>query len=684
MMKNRLWYTVILLVLLMVCCFGTAMAAHEDTVLFSGINENTARIKSVAAEGDTLYIFTDDCVLYHFKLGMAQPEIVAQDIPYNGYTLLIDEFNDYVTPGVQSDPQALDYIFLKDDQLYNLNTLTGDFSTVAIADGMISLTPIVTLNLTPTMEDDTIYGSIALLNDAVFTGDTLYLLITNFSADSRIIQTLAAYSLPDGQVKVYTTPHIISITPYLEGSMLVAIFDEESAYESLPAVYPELHVLDLATDTTEKVAAFDTDMVAGIRYQPDNDALYFFSDGNIMMMPSLGTAQPVAYIPPDTWVSDHMNCSLLEGNLYVAASHQHIFIKNTDSAFLPTTTLNIYGGYYEDATLSFCINNPDVAVNFSPTYRYDSSQALLQALVSEENAPDILILDTVYDDFESLLKNGSFLDLSSNQVLASAANSMYPFIQDTITAHGKTYGIPLAIYQQTHSFSYSTDALAAAGLSPEDLPTNYIALCEFITHWNNELVDKCPDMQPFYLHNKEALFRIIVQDYLAYYNCLDENITFDTPMFRSLMEALGKMETSNLNFSEDERWHQTDLIQYLEADGLYNNTYAARLPMSLSPDIDTSSVGYALEVAFINPNSENVDAAITYLESCLEYMNDYYKLMLRPDWNQPILSQEDYLISPETIAYYNESIVPSAYVYTKCLQSAIWTRILYAFMYTAY
>ena len=67
-------------------------------------------------------------------------------------------------------------------------------------------------------------------------------------------------------------------------------------------------------------------------------------------------------------------------------------------------------------------------------------------------------------------------------------------------------------------------------------------LCQFIAKWNDEYLDEYPEYLPMELYGdssvKRILFSSMVSDYLYYCQAKNEDVRFDTPIFREMMQAL--------------------------------------------------------------------------------------------------------------------------------------------------
>lgn len=639
MTNRKTWLPLILAMILAFCFVSTALAAPGDNSLFVFTEGNDTNIISLAAEGDTLYTLSYSGILYHYQTGMEQAEIAAQNIETGQMHSSIEAFEKSTG---KSASIVTSHIYLHGGQLYGLNMLTGEFSTITLEGGMATLTPLATMDVTPMMIQDGNGIYPADIADSVFTGDTLYMLTLD-RMNGWGAYTLIAYSLADGQAKVCTTQHIQAITPYQEGKLLVSIYDQENAYNdpSGQERFPELHIFDLATDTTQKMMEFDNSGISGLRYQQSNDTLYYFTSGTVMMMPALGTPTLAAYMPTERLNSNYLT-ALMGDNLYVAATYNGTFIKNTDPANLPTESLTIYGGYANDATIAFSIQNPGVALTFSEEY-YDGPQALGQAMVSGENALDVFMIDMSYGGLDSMMRKGYCLDLSGNEAITQTVGKMYPFIQNALSIDSKLYAIPLSMYPTTTPFSYANDVLAATDLTPENLPTNYIELCQFINQWNNEWMEKFEGIRPLYWEDiRTALYYEMMSSYVAYYQQIEGDLRFDTPLFRSLLTALESMDSSNLDLSEnasmeemDAIWENMFLLEPGQGASLVPNYDYTFLPMPLSPDT-APMIGMNIQIMFVNPRSQNLDSAMKLAQCYLETMNMETQMTMRPDLNDPV------------------------------------------------
>ena len=199
------------------------------------------------------------------------------------------------------------------------------------------------------------------------------------------------------------------------------------------------------------------------------------------------------------------------------------------------------------------------------------------------------------------------------------------------------------------------------GLTEEELPTNFVELCEFITRWNDEFVDEYPE---YWLMEgtgstglKAELLGIMLSTYIDYCNYEGQDITFDTPAFREMMQAWEKVECDQIDkqMADDEAndTYRTGLLnQYYTTVGDFSwmtgkNEYAKYLPITLTADTD-EFFSTSMTVLFINPNSTHMEAALNLLNCTLEALDNSTKYTLFTDMTEPVRnSSYDRMLSSE-------------------------------------
>lgn len=179
------------------------------------------------------------------------------------------------------------------------------------------------------------------------------------------------------------------------------------------------------------------------------------------------------------------------------------------------------------------------------------------------------------------------------------------------------------------------------GLTEDDLPTNLIDLCAFITRWNDEWYDdedKANMMPLCTIDIRGTIFNMMLNSYIDYYAATNQDLDFNTPLFNELLTALDEMHIDNFivspNMTEEE--YQAFYDNYT---GLFNAGYgllsetdphATPCTFSLSKDVDYY-VSAEMDVMFVNPRCQNLDVAIKLLECYVDGLDERYQIMFSPE-----------------------------------------------------
>ena len=137
-------------------------------------------------------------------------------------------------------------------------------------------------------------------------------------------------------------------------------------------------------------------------------------------------------------------------------------------------TISMYGNA---AHLSFATQYPRIPTYLVNEY-YDSLEAFANAMVSGQDAVDVLQLYTGGAPIRQLIDKGYAMDMSGNADIMAAIGGMYPALMERYLRDGKVYALPVNLY--VSSLGYSRSALEELGLTQEDLPKTWMELLDFM------------------------------------------------------------------------------------------------------------------------------------------------------------------------------------------------------------
>jgi|GEM_PF-6331631 len=629
-MKKRISICLFLLIILVSI---SAFAAPGDDMLFfrepnATEYENT---QTMAGTTDGLYILKNplgnydmlEVVFYDYKT--RETAAVLSDLPQSYYSTE-EEFTEYGMGGSAAD--VINKLFTSDNTLYALNFITGEISAITVENGAAARNVIGKFDMESLRVKNADYTYLKEIRGMALEDSKLYLSVYDYENTSNPA-ALMRYDLQKGTGEQISKLSIMEMVPYKDGKTLALVFDPYNSWdEATQKERPhELHTLDLASGESKLLASIDGNM-GGIQYDAENDTIYYVMGNRVIRLTNDSKSETVAYMP----TSDSYNTmgSAFANGLYSFCTWSGIAIRNTDPQYLPSTILSIYGGWSGDKEIAFIKDHPDIAFDFPQEY-ISSVEQLAQA-ISSDSKMDIIQSFSGAMNFDALIKKGYCADLSGYPELVALVERMYPYLKDFVMRDGKLYAVPL--YAYSNGTSYNSEALKGVEMTTADLPTTYRELCDFVTEWNEETGYDFPDYMPIYYGDvRESLFHDIFNSYCLYYEATGQALTFDTPLFKSLMADFENMRTDNLSkedMSEEEMWSRMPVLesgyQLLEFSSIDPTdpemNYTVHWPIQLDND---TPVHYRMDVnlAFISPGSKNADIAVEYLIHCLKNLAIY-------------------------------------------------------------
>lgn len=622
-----------------------ALAAPGDAMLFTEDQRNEWGIESyvsstMASIGDTVYILCGK-EIYAFTAGQEKPVLAAAGLE-SGYYANYDEAKSIL--GDKADTLIYCLVSSK-DTVYGLNWLNGKLFPLTFSNGNALFGTPVQLDLTglaQSNDEKTVVKEVYRLG---ISGNRLYAMFRDNDADDQPV--IAGFDLPTGAKQVLDIPFAQDMTPYKVGKLLVKIYDAENAGQrDEEAEKPALAVYDPADNSVSVKVTFGDADEFGLVYQQETDTLYYATASKLMAMNGFGTPAQIAYVPAGNMVNNAgaLSAALLPGSLYVLNTPDGLIVRNTNSQVTPTGTLSVYGGQLEPAASAFTQKYPQTPVTYNDDADYTNTDTLVQTMVSGDNSYDIYDLLIQYQDLQNLIKKGYCADLSASPEIGAEIANMYPFIQDAVSQDGRIYAVP--VFMHSNGLCMMPDVWEEAGLK-DKVPSSFMGLLDFFVWWAEEGQDQHPDVQLLQdvTDYGETLFKITMSQYV--YDCQAEKkeLSFDTPLFRMMMQALEKVDVDRLNKTitnnsrRDDREANTLLNDYgdwLSSNAMVRNRSNAEPLILPLEEGGPKHIPVFIEVFFINPLTQNMDLALKYLENALESMSPDQHVMMYPNDNEPV------------------------------------------------
>lgn len=655
---KKLW------ILLIALCLSMALLPAQAAE--GAVNLDTpSDVLSIAAQGDTFYLLAMDNemerIFYTYRVGDQEPTLLMAGAP------------EYTLPDGETST-ALDTFFLAGEDIYALNLEKGMLLKLEAQEGKTVISQVTALDFEDfyytEYYNDNEYTYTMNLQDWACIGQKLFVKLTNYYDGSGEPQ-LYSLDLVTGEKTLYASEFIQSFAPYKDGKLLCMVVDENDAYDSEKNAYKpvQFSVFDPETDTLEPLFEVEDLLyynVSGLAYQPEGDFLYIVCPERILRVSCTDGASELGAYVPTSWYRTYEGCAIARvGDCVMVNGENGVFVRRIDPASLPDEVLTIYGGYNSDAHSKAIAKMDDIPVVFYEKGYYSTAQELGQAMVSGENEIDVLIVSLNFIDFQRMMEKGYCYDLSGSEKLSALAQQFYPIIQNEITQDGKLCAMPISSYVNTYTSSSALETKLKL-----EKPTSMVSLCQFLNDWGEKgYYEEFSDYQPFdETELRQLMISNALEMYVAYMQATNQTLTLDTPEFRQVMEAASAIDSSDYEMDID--WSDQDSVDELFSKNAlfysYNTLsihksysaysdedfdYYSFLPLTLT-DETPLYLPMQVDVMFINPRSQHLEAAIRYMELYMENLDTIDLAMMCPDMNEPI--ENPYY--EENLAEYQESI----------------------------
>ena len=417
-----------------------------------------------------------------------------------------------------------------------------------------------------------------------------------------------------------------------------------------------LHTLNLETEEEAPLCTVTGKSIYSMVYDEAKDTLYFACNGELCRMKGAdaSTIESISALAVNN--GDGQPTFLTDDGRYLTGDYQTVVLRGTDPsqrAEISLTVYSSYNSYVQNAAYTFGNTHSNVEVVMATSY-----EDVVQAMMNQSDAVDIYVLSVSDPGYAALLERGYLADLSSSDKITNFVNSVYPGLQDVLIRDGKVVALPVELY--TSCMSYSPKAAEALGVT--ELPTSWLELFRFLAEDAPALLESHEGYNILPTYNtaedmRNQLFTQMFQDYMLYLEKEDVEFAFDTDLMHSLLDAFEKIDFTKLGLMED--YDDDDSVSYSSDDDktlfstwgtvdcrVYNMTSTSTLPLMLSLGTeDSPRLRAEMSVAFVNPYSKNQEAAIEYLETTVDGMEQTFIIDLCPDQNEPVLN-----------AYYEQNI----------------------------
>lgn len=656
-MKKNL--ALILAACLMLCAAYALAATGNVTIAVQGQDGFNDFISGMQVWGDKLLLSSYD-TLYAWN------SETRKLVDVQGYDQLQYMLTDEETGVIKAEEDEYCYfdsnLYVADGKLYRMaqmNDSDGNQTSYLVEiiisdDGELSLGEVIdlgdALSITNEADGETYSYTRSLQNPCSF-GRTIYALSYG---DSLELLSLDLDSATVDAMTLDTDYQIDSISPYTEGKLLMI----GSNYNVDP-VETALLVYDTQTEEITELGKMPRDgynTPSAICYDEARSKVYYVLSGSVWRMDisddGFGTPEEFGDMPLESYSN---SVAVMMGDWYILSSYDGVVGRDVTLDKMPPQRLRIINSNYAEsiktAYYAFTDKHPEYMVSISDNL---DESTLLQSMMNRDSSVDIYTISSSSSALSALMNRGYLAELGSSEKLTAAVDSLYPFIQDFCKKDGQLCLMPFSGYAT--GLTMNTKALTEKlGYTQEDVPTSWKQLFELINDIAvNKKLEEAPEVS-FVMAGytqqdlRNMIFSNMMSDYYTWLDQSEENLTNGTPVLLELCEAFEKVDWSGLGLPEEyseDGWmsdgimkesvlidfNSVDVTSYVGAD-----QDRVICPLSVV-DGEEPVIGMTLTLAFVNPFSENKEAAIEYLEDAWDANGRTNRILMDPNDNEPVVN----------------------------------------------
>ena len=476
---------------------------------------------------DTLYALVDMWNIYSAREGDAEFRLYAKES-----SKIEEDWQNQIT-GLYTDGA----------RLYAYCANIGEFFEVGVNNGEIVRQNQVKFNLENHKEiyyeeDGTESIHYSSPHDTLLYNRKLYVIYDNTENSGTM---LCSFDIKTGEETMYSPGNVRGFAPYKDGKLILLVQNYDSLYYSYGAEdgAAMLFVFDPATHSADEIGPLrieetPTHFHGSILYDEYQDAIMYLDDTALMLRLSDGSAKKCAHLIRSCSLAGNCSYTKLPGGRIAVLIGDAVFIESTDSADLPSKSLNVYNAFSNNNDYA-ARHMLDTAIIMHEFSWFSSEQELKSALMSGENDADIFTLSSDYIDINSMIDKGYALDISGARGISQFMDSLYPYIKDACVKDGKIYAVPLHLFHR--AYLQNSLLLEELNISP---PKTFGDLCDIIANWYSD-ADRATtyDLCDHY-DVKNFMWDVLFLTYTNHVFLSGEDMSYDTPTFRSMVEQLMK------------------------------------------------------------------------------------------------------------------------------------------------
>ena len=510
-MKKR---NLLILVVLLGCVLGTALAAEDFTIPKIEDAEGYDEVFRSIVVDDSVHLLSTRRNLYALNIETQQATPVPmhnanpeyEQIPETALNFHEIPKGEAVPDWLKKDASLIDMLFWDGTALYGVNELNGALYRVEIVENEATLHAIAMLDFFSGVEKECMPS----IRSGVACNGSLYLLMS--LAAEEAWPSVYRFDMVTGtRDPVKGKGTIVEIARYRDGHLLLLeeISDSQwqvTDFDAVTGACSPLFESDKLNITSENVL--------GLLYDSWRDRILIQADKELLTFVSETSCEVVAYLPP-IWFDGR---AITENGLLLLLENQSIRALSTlQEKQLPKTLQVVCNDLEAWMDKGFSEAYPNIAVKYRQIYEDEAVSLLAEQITIQSEEIDIFEVP-IGSAAQKAIEKGYYYPLNQSESIAEKMNVYRPFFQQIAMKGSDIAAIPRMAEQYT--LAYSEYATTKLGLTISDMPTTFVELMDFLLEWDDRVGDVAQEAEitPFgdgltNMQVKAVLFRMLKDQY---------------------------------------------------------------------------------------------------------------------------------------------------------------------------
>ena len=184
-------------------------------------------------------------------------------------------------------------------------------------------------------------------------------------------------------------------------------------------------------------------------------------------------------------------------------------------------------------------------INIEASSSVMNSTELAQAVISDAFDYDVALLNIRDPQLYSLMDKGYLMDLRPFAELARLSERIYPVFLEPVTRERRLFALPASVSITT--YGYDPDVLSRIGLTADQLPRDILSFLDFLGGWRADFGGFDGEILPAIGLDRRSVTHDMVTLYIDQHLMQGLPLSFDTPLFRRMMEKIDSLDYSYLS-----------------------------------------------------------------------------------------------------------------------------------------